>query len=63
MPTPKNDQTHTQPIRRLLLTNCLSVFDPFVGKVLKGLSTYIIYVHIFGTNMIIHQPRMMTQPC
>ena len=29
---------HTQTIRRLLPTNCLSVFDHFVGLVLKGLS-------------------------
>ena len=28
---------HTQTIRRLLLTNCLSVFDHFVGLELKGL--------------------------
>ena len=37
MPTPQNGQ-HTQTIRRLLPTNCLSVFDCFVGLVLKGLS-------------------------
>ena len=29
---------HTQTIRRLLPTNCLSVFDNFVGLALKGLS-------------------------
>ena len=28
---------HTHTIRRLLLTNFLSVFDYFVGLVLKGL--------------------------
>ena len=28
---------HTQIIRRLLPTNCLSVFDHFVGLALKGL--------------------------
>ena len=28
---------HTQTIRRLLSTNCLSVFDHFVGLVFKGL--------------------------
>ena len=28
---------HTQTIRRLLQTNCLSVFDHFVGLALKGL--------------------------
>ena len=42
---------HTQTIRRLLPTNCLSVFDHFVGLALKGLTstspkiidTYFIY--------------------
>ena len=28
---------HSQTIRRLLPTNCLSAFDHFVGLVLKGL--------------------------
>ena len=28
---------HTQTIRWLVLTNCLSVFDHFVGLTLKGL--------------------------
>ena len=31
---------HTQTIRRLLAANCLSVFDHFVGKVLK--TSYVI---------------------
>ena len=30
---------HTQTIRRLLLTNCLSVFDQFVGLPLEGLTS------------------------
>ena len=30
---------HTQTIRRLLPTNCLSVFDHFVRLVLKGLTS------------------------
>ena len=30
---------HTQRIRRLLLTNCMSVFDYFVGLALKVLKT------------------------
>ena len=29
---------HTQKIRRLLPTNCLSVFEHFVGLALKGLN-------------------------
>ena len=37
MPTPQNGQTHSTT-RRLLPTNCLSVFDHFVRLVLKGLS-------------------------
>ena len=32
---------HTQTIRRVLPTNCLSVFDDFVGLVLKGLITIL----------------------
>ena len=31
---------HTQTIRRLLPTNCLSVFDPFEGLVLEGLKAF-----------------------
>ena len=31
---------HTQTIRRLQPTNCLSVFDPFVGLALKGLKSF-----------------------
>ena len=34
---------HIQTLRRLLLTNCLSVFDHFVGLVLKGLTISIYY--------------------
>ena len=33
---------HTQTIRRLLQTNCLSVFDHFVGLALKELK--VIYI-------------------
>ena len=37
-PTPPNRQPvkHTQEIRRSLPTNCLSVFDHFVGLALQG---------------------------
>ena len=35
-PTPQNGQTHS--IRWQQPTNCLSVFDHFVGMVLKGLT-------------------------
>ena len=30
---------HTQTIHRQQLTNCLNVFDQFVGLALKGLTT------------------------
>ena len=42
---------HTQTIRRLLPTNCLNVFNHFVGLALKGLSdagrrpVMLVYVH------------------
>ena len=36
-PTPQNGQTHSQTIRRVLPTNCLSVCNHFVGLVLRGL--------------------------
>ena len=32
---------HTQRIRRLLLTNCLNVFDHFVGLALNGLTNFL----------------------
>ena len=31
---------HAQTNRRLLLTNCLSVFDSFVGLARKGLTVF-----------------------
>ena len=33
---------HTQTIRRLLVTNFLSVFDHFVGSALEGLSSQLV---------------------
>ena len=38
---------HTLTIRRLLPTNCLKLFDHFVGLALKGLS--FAYIHIYKT--------------
>ena len=35
---------HTQTIRRLLPTDCLSVFDHFVGLPFKGLNV-IVFVY------------------
>ena len=35
---------HTQKIRRLLPTNCLSVCDHFVGLARKGLTKLIIFL-------------------
>ena len=37
---------HTQVICRLMPTNCLSVFDHFVGLALKGLKTRSVLVKI-----------------
>ena len=34
---------HTQTIRQLLPTNCLSVFDQFIGLALKGLDDLFIF--------------------
>ena len=33
---------HTQTIRRLLPTNCLSAFDYFVGLTLEGLNNLLV---------------------
>ena len=53
---------HTQTIRRLQPTNCLSVFDHFVGFALKRLEAksgdYLLYrttSTIFGTNIQLHK--------
>ena len=43
---------HTQTIRRLLPTNCLSVFDHFVGLALKGLSEYEQINFLFSLKSI-----------
>ena len=32
---------HTQILRQLLPTNCLNVFDHFMGLALKGLRTFL----------------------
>ena len=37
MANPTKMVKHAQTIRQLLATNCLSVFDHFVGLALKGL--------------------------
>ena len=37
---------HTQIIRRLLPTNCLRVFDHFVGSAVKGISDIILIVWV-----------------
>ena len=38
---------HTQTICRLLRTNCLSVFDHFVGMTVKGLKSDIIEINTY----------------
>ena len=49
---------HTQTIRRLLPTNCLSVFDHFVGSGLKGLRKKIIKI-----NTIISGVSWVAESC
>ena len=55
-PTPQNGQTHS--IRRQKLTNCLSVFDLFVGLALKELKSQIKIkqiknIYIFVKNSVL----------
>ena len=45
---------HTQIIRRVLPTNCLSVFDCFVGLALKGLNS-MQQQDIFSKELAIFQ--------
>ena len=47
---------HTQTIRRLLATNCLSLLDNFVSLALKGLIKELdvknIFIHLFFTKSL-----------
>ena len=43
---------HTQTIRRLLLTNCLRVFDHFVGLALKGFNIFASSARLFNVCCI-----------
>ena len=45
---------HTQTIRQLLPTNCLSVFDHFVGLALKGLKQCA--AHLSQITIDVHTP-------
>ena len=36
--------SNTQTIRQLLSTNCLSVFDHFIGLALKGLTIELFFI-------------------
>ena len=38
---------HTQTIRLILPTNCLSLFDHFVGLTLKGLKLIVYFMQVF----------------
>ena len=51
---------HIQTIRQLLLTNCLSVFDHFVGLAFKGLTSdfVIVPVQIFENILFFHAVQM-----
>ena len=42
---------HTQRIRQLLPTNCLSVLDHFVGLVLEG----VILLHLYFKQMWVEE--------
>ena len=42
MPTPQNRLTHS--IRQQMPTNCLSVFDHFVGLTLKELTNSMVLI-------------------
>ena len=44
--------SNTQTIRQLLSTNCLSVFDHFVGLALKGL-TIELFLIMLQFNLIV----------
>ena len=54
---------HTQNIRRLLLTSCLSVFDHFWGCVLKGLTTewFTLYLIVVPTFMCKELKNLLIQ--
>ena len=43
---------HTQTIRRQQPTNCLSVFDHFVGLALKGLRLLTIFAKSLITDVV-----------
>ena len=43
---------HTQTIRRLLPTNCLSVFAHFVGLALKGLKKHLPYLEDVNQDIL-----------
>ena len=49
---------HTQTIRWLLPTNCLRVFDHFVGLAIKGLKPNVVFSSenfTFNKLIILHQ--------
>ena len=51
---------HTQTIRRLLSTNCLSVFDQFVGLVLKGLRLVLKW-DTLSCNLLYYNKILMSK--
>ena len=51
---------HTQTIRCKLPTNCLSVFDHFVGLALKGLNVDLTLILLSNPRSI---PLLCTQFC
>ena len=51
---------HTQIIRRQQATNCLSVFDHFVGLALKGLTGFSRYLSVGVKYLQILFTRIVT---
>ena len=50
---------HTQTIRRNLSTNCMSVFDHFVGLALKGLTIFSEIILFYVTEVIFLIPKIL----
>ena len=50
---------HTQTIRRNLSTNCMSVFDHFVGLALKVLTIFSEIILFYVTEAIFLIPKIL----
>ena len=55
---------HTQAIRRQQLTNCLGVFDHYVGLAPKGLNLISFFSKIhFATKFYVEKPEAAVDKC